>query len=82
MGTEEFLFVPPLVAALWFDVLPHMHSSTHFGRWRDEPVQTHAVCTYKKKIYFHVSVPYDLVCLPELITEESSSGIGGNEKQT
>lgn len=33
----------------------------------------------KKKIYFHVAVPYDLVCLPELITGESSSG---NEKQT
>lgn len=36
----------------------------------------------KKKRYFHVSVPPDLVGSPGLITEESSSGMGGNEKQT
>lgn len=43
-------------------------------------MQTRAVRTYKKKVYFHVSVPLDLVSLPDLITEESGSGIDGNEK--
>lgn len=33
-------------------------------------------------MYFHVSAPCDLVGSPELIIEESSSGISGNEKQT
>lgn len=34
----------------------------------------------ERNIFFHVSVPADLVSLPELITEGSSGGIDGNEK--
>ena len=89
---NEPLFILTLVAELWLDVLTHTHTHTHthiskhtkahVQRWKNEPVQTHSVCTHKKKMYFHVSVPYDLVGLPELITEESSREMGSNEKQT
>lgn len=47
------------------------HARLKRDRQRYDPLQTQWVCTYKKKIYFHVSAPHDLVGLPELITELS-----------
>lgn len=73
--------------ALWQDVLLHTHPHTHntlkHTHLKMDSQRKHTKSAHSKRKYiFHVSVPYDLVSLPELITEERSGGIGGNEKET